>query len=283
MEFNGRGFYNTLLFSSSEVKQKWQIEDYSIPSTSQLLERLKKLGIHLDNASLKGYMDNAESPEDLTDILCPEDEGHPDYEKAYLLIFELWKRLLPDKETLSIFCDKLDHLIHAYDSGEPVADEVVKALNDLLKLLESYNSSGLSQKESYETFSSYLAQDLEVFIYDFLCDLMEAGEKTLAFELIFGFYDFLHDKPALDLLKATINLIENPEDSESMFYNILEKIFDKKRHNLVLDAIYFTFESGFIPIAKNLAVKLLSSTHGDEKKELLALLEPLQKPLQLKA
>jgi hypothetical protein len=283
MEFNGRGFYNTLLFSSSEIKEKWQIEDYQKMSTDELFKRLQKENIHVTEASLKEYMHSAESPEDLTDILCPEEEGSASFEKSYLVIFELWKRLLPKKETLSIFCDRLDHLIHAYDEGAAVADELVKALNDLMKIFEDMGSSGLSQKETYEIFSSYLAQDLETFIYDFLCDLIEAGEKTLAFDFIFGFYDFLHDKPALDLLKTTINLIENPDDSESVFLNTIDKIFEKKRHNLILDAIYFTHDNGFIGLSKKIAQELLSKVKGDEKMEALALLEPLIKPLGLKS
>lgn len=282
MEFNGRGFYNTLLFSSSEIKEKWQIEDYKKLSIDQLLQRLVKENIHVTESSLKEYMQNAESPEDLTDILCPEDEGTESFEKSYLVIFELWKRLMPKKETLSIFCDKLDHLIQAYDEGSQVADELVKALNDLMKIFEDLCAGGLSQKEAYDLFSSYLAQDLETFIYDFLCDLIEAGEKTLAFDLIFGFYDFLHDKPALDLLKTTINLIENPEDSEGVFLNTIEKIFEKKRHNLILDAIYFTHDNGFISLSKQIALELLTKVKGDEKLEATTLLEPLIQPLGLK-
>ena len=281
MEFHGRGFYNTLLFSSSEQAQKWQIEDYSALSLQKLFQKLKEQNILSDEATLKEYMNSAESPEDLTDILSPFDEGTEPFEKSYLVIFELWKRFMPQKESLSIFCDKLDHLIHGYDQGEAVADELVKALNDLTKIFEDLCASGLSQKETYELFSSYLAQDLETFIYDFLCDLIEAGEKTLAFDFLFGFYDFLHDKPALDLLKSTINLIENPEDSEAVFFNTIEKTFEKKRHNLILDAIYFTFDAGFIQISKTIAQSLLSKIKGDEKQEALSLLEPLIKPLGL--
>lgn len=281
MQFNGRGFYNTLLFSSSPIKEKWQIEDYTLLSTAQLLQRLIKENIHITENALKEYMESAQSPEDLTDILCPEEEGSVLFEKCYLIIFELWKKLAPHKETLSIFCDKLDHLIHAYDEGRPVADELVKALNDLMKIFEDLCASGLSQKETYALFSSYLAQDLETFIYDFLCDLIEAGEKTLAFDFIFGFYDFFHDKPALDLLKTTINLIENPDDSETVFLNTIEKIFEKKRHNLILDAIYFAHDNGFIPMSKKIAHDLLSKLKGDEKLEALSLLEPLNKSLGL--
>jgi hypothetical protein len=281
MQFNGRGFYNTLVFSSSGSQEPWQVDDYSKYLLETLFSKLAHLGITLDKSSFLEFASQADSPEDLTEILCPQDEDHPDYAKAYLLIFELWIRLCPQKESLSVFCDRLDHFIHRYDEDENVADELVRALTDLLKIFENLQDSGLSQKETYDLFSSYLAQDLETFIYDFLCDLIEAGEKSLAFEFIFGFYNFLHDKPALDVLKATINLIENPDDSEVVFLNIMEKIFEKKRHNLVLDAVYFTYDNGFRQISKDIASKLILITHGDEKVEVLALLEPLRKDLNL--
>lgn len=282
MQFHGRGFYNTLMFSSSQAQEKWQIENYQTLSLETLLSRLKEKGLLLDPDLLKEYMRNADSPEDLTDILSENDEGTKEYESLYLIIFELWRRLAPEKESLSIFCDRLDHLIHDYDEGKPVADELVKALNETLKIFENHMASGLSQKQTYELFSSYLAQDLETFIYDFLCDLIEAGESTLAFELVFGFYEFLHDKPALDMLKSVINLFEDPEETQSLFFHVMEGLFDKKRYNLILDAIYFTHDAELSKIAKTLATRLLSSAHGDEKLEILSLLEPIAEKLGLK-
>lgn len=282
MQFHGRGFYNTLMFSSSQAQEKWQIENYQPLSLETLLSRLKEKGLLLDPDLLKEYMRNADSPEDLTDILSENDEGTKEYESLYLIIFELWRRLAPEKESLSIFCDRLDHLIHDYDEGKPVADELVKALNETLKIFENHMASGLSQKQTYELFSSYLAQDLETFIYDFLCDLIEAGESTLAFELVFGFYEFLHDKPALDMLKSVINLFEDSEETQSLFFHVMEGLFDKKRYNLVLDAIYFTHDAELSKIAKTLATRLLSSAHGDEKLEILSLLEPIAEKLGLK-
>lgn len=147
MHFNGRGFYNTLLFSSTEAKKTWQTEDYSRFSTQQLFELLKPLKISLSESVFLDYSKNAESPEDLTDILCPDDEGTPSYEKSYLILFELWKRFNPNKESLSVFCDKLDHLIHNYDEGKPVADDLVKALWDLSRIFEGSSAQGLSQKK----------------------------------------------------------------------------------------------------------------------------------------
>lgn len=282
MQFHGRGFYNTLMFSSSNQKEKWQIEDYKKLSLSALFERLSDLHIPLSQAQFESFLETSESPEDLTDILSEQEEGSADYEKAYLVIFELFRRLAPQKETLSIFCDRLDCLIHDYDEGKPVAEELVKALHDTLKIFENHTASGLSQKETYELFSSYLAQDLETFIYDFLCDLLEAGESTLAFELLFGFYEFLHDKTALDLLKSLINLLEHPEETESVFYNVIETVFEKKRYNLVLDAIYFVHDAGLLKLAKELAMRLVQSTSGDERSEILSLLEPVLSNLGIK-
>lgn len=282
MQFHGRGFYNTLMFSSSNQAEKWQIEDYTKLSLSTLFNRLAKLNIPLDDKQFASYLQNSESPEDLTDILCEKEEGSSEHEQTYLIIFELWRRLATEKETLSIFCDRLDHLIHDYDEGKPVAEELIKALNDVLKIFENHTAAGLSQKETYELFSSYLAQDLETFIYDFLCDLLEAGESTLTFELLFGFHEFLHDKTALDLLKSILNLLENPEDTETLFFNMIDGVFEKKRYNLILDAIYFVHDAGLLKIAKEITLRLLDVSKGDERTEILSLLEPLLPKLGIK-
>ena len=67
-----------------------------------------------------------------------------------------------------------------------------------------------------------------------------------------------------------------------MFLNTIEKIFEKKRHNLILDAIYFTHDNGFISLSKQIALELLTKVKGDEKLEAITLLEPLIQPLGLK-
>jgi hypothetical protein len=281
MQFNGRGFYNTLVFSSSQAHHPWQIDDYKKYSLQELFEKLKTLDIPLNPALFKSYAETATSPEDLADILSSVDEGEPLYEQAYLLIFELWQRLCPHKQSLSLFCDQLDRLIHSYQQELPVADELIKALDELSKIFENFLIQGLSTEEAQEVLASYLSYNLDHFLYEFFSDLIESGEMTLAFELIYALYDTCQDKLGLDLLKATINLIEDPQGSTTLFSNTIDRLFEANKEALILDAIYFTYDHGLICDAQHLAHKLLAELEPSKKQEILVLLEPLKEKLKL--
>jgi len=275
MEFNGRGFYNTLQFSSSPQKEKWQSEDYRVLSTSILFKRLKNLGLDLNEPRLQAYIEEVDSPEELAELLASE-QSVKELEQSYLLLFELWRRLAPTKENLSIFCDKLDHLCFEYDHEQEVSDKLIDALFELQKILEGLNIGGLSYHKAYETVSSYLAQDLETFVYDFISDLIETGEHTVAFELLFGLDKFLKNPLPFELLKSALNLLEDPERGEAVFLNVIDKLFDHKEHGLLLDALYFSAKAGHFAIASSMAEKLMTFTHGEEKKELASLLATLK-------
>jgi len=277
MEFNGRGFYNTLKFSATKETSDWQTENLSKLEEDVLFERLKKLGLSLDRQTLVHFIQQTESPEELADVLTEEESGK-NYEMVYLVIFELWKRLASNKESLSIFCDRLDHYMYAYDEGNDCSEDLTRALTDLQKIFESLNAQGLSYKDCYETISSYMAQDLESFVYDFISDLIASGENTKAFDLLFGLYDFLHDKLKFDMLKASLNILENPEETESVFDNVVEKLFEKKMYGSIVDAIYFAHEAGLIKKSVKLSQLLLQKTSGDEKLEIQSLLDPILNP-----
>src|ERR1700738_1593638 len=136
MEIQGKALYNLLkinaLDNPSLAPKAWQIEDLRIVPTHMLFERLNRLNLALDETSFALYAQEADSPEDLIDFVWDETdiEGH---DRAYLLLFELWRRLLPKKQTLSIFCDELDYLIDKYDRGMLEDDE---PLEDALTILE---------------------------------------------------------------------------------------------------------------------------------------------------
>lgn len=277
MEFNGRGFYNTLKFSSSKQAESWQIEDLTKLDIPTLFMRLKKLGIELSQESFLQFVNQTEGPEELADVLS-EEEDPKLYEMIYLLVFELWKRLAKDKETLSIFCDRLDQLIFSYEDQAEVVDDLVNMLTELKKIFESLNVQGLSYKDCYGHIASFMAQDLESFIYDFISDLIASGEDTKAFDLLFGLYDFMHDKLKFDMLKASLNILENPEETESVFDNVIEKLFEHKKHAALVDAIYFAHEAGLVKKSVNLAHLLLQKTTGSEKEEIASLLDPILHP-----
>ena len=97
----------------------WQVEDYRTLSLDSLFRRLAKQHIQLDLSSFIAYAENYNTPEELTeDITENFDDSIEEQDKVYLQIFELWRRLVPEKLCLSIFCDELDYLMNLYDNGE---------------------------------------------------------------------------------------------------------------------------------------------------------------------
>ena len=115
MELKGKALYNLLrinwLEDPSIGVQPWQVEDYRVLSTADLFSKLEKLKIPLNEESFLLYVESSDSPEELVECLCLDDEDLEISDQSYLLLFELWRRLIPEKESLSIFCDELDRLI----------------------------------------------------------------------------------------------------------------------------------------------------------------------------
>jgi hypothetical protein len=118
METRGHALYNLIRMNWLEDPtlpvEPWQVEDYRLLPDEEIYSRLEKLGISIDQARFIEYALHFTSPEEMTETLWV-DEELDNFDQAYLLIFELWRRFLPEKQSLSIFCDELDYLIDRYD------------------------------------------------------------------------------------------------------------------------------------------------------------------------
>ncbi len=232
MELKGRALFNLLRINwldnpKIEVKP-WQVEDLRSIGMEELFSRLKKLGLILNEESFYLYAENCESPEELLDLICGEEEDPEKRDLAYLLLFELWRRLYPDQICLSIFCDELDQLIEAYDRGE-LADE--EQLQNSLQILEdildeAYDKEGDPQK-IFADVSSYCAHDLEEFLFDYISDQIQENDQTYASELIDDFRDYVRDKRKFDLLRARLVSLFDLEESNILYARILEDLREK--------------------------------------------------------
>lgn len=140
MHTRGRALYNLLRMNWLENDQiqvqPWQVEDYREKSDEALFQLLADLGARLDKATFLAYVDNTDSPEDMADCLWVKEENPETFDRIYLVIFELWRRFAPEKQTLSIFCDELDQLIGLYDHGELEEEKIQAALSELQRILE---------------------------------------------------------------------------------------------------------------------------------------------------
>jgi hypothetical protein len=204
-----KALYNLLRSSwldNSKLKvQPWQVEDYRSLSTKELFARLKKLDMPLTEDSFKQYAENCESPEELAECLWLDEEDLEGHDKAYLLIFELWRRLMPEKQTLSVFCDELDRLIELYDKGELADDDTLPtALIELEDIFDRSADEGGSAKESYQAVSEFCAHDLEGFIFDHIEDHIESDNTLYASELLDGFVRYMPKPKKFDVLKTKL-------------------------------------------------------------------------------
>ncbi len=242
MELKGKALYNLLKINALDnpdiAPQNWQIEDLRIVPTDTLFERLNRLHLALDEHSFALYAEEADSPEDLIEYVWdePDAEGQ---DRAYLLLFELWRRLLPKKQTLSIFCDELDDLIDKYDSGilendEPLED-ALSILEDILDNAsdEEYSSS----EEVFQEIARYCAHDLESFLYDYIIAQIDAEDELYASELIDSFYQYVTEKKWFDFLRARFFFSTESEESNRLIERLLEQLNEEPDVELLLHII----------------------------------------------
>ena len=174
-----KALYNLLRLNADEDStieaEKWALEDLRLLSPEKLFARLETLGVKLDKGTFSQFAENCDTPEDLTDLLLP-DQGEDTYDQFYLCIFELWRQLVPEKQSLSIFCDELDNRIYQYDQGILDNDEIIQdSLANLMEILDENADLGVEPKEIFNSLTEYCAHDLEGFLYDYICEQIDAG------------------------------------------------------------------------------------------------------------
>jgi len=277
MELKGKALYNLLKINALDnpnlVPKAWQIEDLRLVPIHQIFERLKRLNLALDEQSFPLFAEEADSPEDLLDFVWDSEdmEGH---DRAYLLLFELWRRLLPNNQTLSIFCDELDHLIDRYDRGMLEDDA---ALEDALSILEDVLDNASDEQDSspeevFAEIARYCAHDLESFLYDYITAQIENEDQLYASELIDSFYDYISEKKWFDFLRARLFFSTTTEESNRLIERLLEELEEEPDVDLLLQIIDSLVHFGDIRLF-HLAVKQAIPLLKTEKqfRELLAM------------
>ncbi len=239
MELKGRALFNSLRMNclkdpTFEV-EPWQIEDLTTVSTEALFQRLRDLGIVLEEKSFLLYAENCDSPEELIECLWIDEEEGANRDKGYLIVFELWKRLFPDRASLSIFCDQLDALIALYDLGE-LEDEA--PLEDALLVLEdslddTADTEG-NAKEVFDLVRSYCAHDLEQFLFNYITDQIDEGDVVYASELVEEFYAYVSDPLSFDCLRARCCIFTDIQEANQIFERILSQLEEEPDVDLLL-------------------------------------------------
>lgn len=215
---------NWIIDPSIEV-EPWQIEDYRSLPIDEIFERLEEKNIHLDKQTFLVFAESVDSPEDLSDGLLKDLEyDSATQDQVYLLVFELWRRLLPEKPSLSIFCDELDQQIHLYDSGQAKNSESIQdILANLQVILNEHSDEGADPIEAFKYIEEGCANNIESFLYDYIAEQIDNGNELYAAELLDGFSVYMKDSKWFDFLRARVLSSKDPQESNQMIQRLISK------------------------------------------------------------
>lgn len=246
MSFQGRAWYNLLRMNKQQDPEMqvedWQIADYRTIPVSRLFDGLKELGVNLDADSFQLYTEKSSCPEELAEILLGDQEDVEKLERSYLILFELWRRLCSHKQSLSVFCDELDCQIEYFDKGAENDDLLLEMLTELDDILDKQADEGESPKMMFKLLSTFLAHDLENFIYDFAIKQLESQNDVGASELVDGFYPYVQDEKWFDFIKVRLVALADPEEACVLLNHLLDKIHEEPDIDLLFEILrYLTY------------------------------------------
>ncbi len=278
MQAERRALYNSLrihwLSDPSLEVSDWQVEDYRSMSLEALFDRLKQNQIHLDRTSFLAFAEDVESPEDLTDHLVVDTSlNDTEEDRIYLIIFELWRRLVPEKRCLSIFCDELDHQIYLYDTDQITNLEPLEDVLDSLKqILDENVDEGIDPQDVFSSICLACAHDVEGFLYDFICAQMDEDNHAYASELFDSFQDYLHDLKRREWLHIRILFLSDPETANQLLEKLVKKTATDNDLDFHFDLLSLLVQEGekglFVTLAKHTLNHLQTET---DFQDLLAL------------
>lgn len=208
MQIQKKAFYNLKRMSWLDDKNThtklWEREDYRVLGLEILFQRLEKKGHAFNKQTFYDLIEEYETPEELAEALQLDDE-------TYLLFFELWRRLSPETQCFSLFCDELDHQIYLYDRGliedlEPLED----LLGKLQVIIEENIDEGVDPQGVFKHIKSCLANDLEGFLYDFIAEQIDNDNLPFAVELLDSLSECFIDKKWFTFLKIRTLDVKDP-------------------------------------------------------------------------
>lgn len=264
MDVATKAKYNLLKTSwlqdpSSDV-EAWEVEDYRALSEKSLYARLDAFDVALDRSSFLDLVEGCDTPEELAESLTPEDSEEALCDQIYLLVFELWRRLVHDKPSLSIFCDELDELMTQYDNDTlPNLEALTSALDKLETLLDEGVDQGAEPTEVIDTVSDACANSIEIFLYDFIGDQIDQGDVGYAGDLIDAFGDYVHDTVSFDFLRVRLLATSDLGEARSLLEEIFPAIEEEVDGVLQYDVLVFLADKGISDLFCTLATPYLET------------------------
>ncbi len=267
-----KALYNLLRINAREDRsvkaERWALEDLRTADPADLWKRLAKKGIALDRSSFIQYAEETDSPEELLDLLVAEGTDSKEADQIYLIVFELWRRFLPERLSPSVFCDELDHQIDLYETDQLESDEPIQdGLSNLADVLEEHVDAGMNPKKAFATLSNYCAHDLESFLYDYISDLLDESNTGYASELIEQFEPFLEETEWFKLLRARLISFTNVGEANRQVKGLLAK---NPSLDFLFDVLRFLIGSGEMDPFRIAMQKILPQVrHEDELQEVM--------------
>lgn len=237
------------------VVEPWQVEDYRSMPLDTIFEKLENNDIHFDRSSFQAFADTVDSPEDLTEVVMGDSTSDTKIQdQIYLLVFELWRRLLPEKPSLSIFCDELDQQIHLYDRREVGNDEGIQdILANLQVILDENVDQGTEPHEAFECIEGGCANDIESFLYDFIAEQIDEENFAYANELLDGFSGYIHDTKWFEFLRARLLAVTDPEEANVLVKQLVKNEGGQRDLAFNFELLSFLVRAGDRETFENLA------------------------------
>lgn len=277
MDIERRALYNLLrmnwLRNSSISVQPWQVADYRSMPIDTLFNQLAENDLPFDRVSFQALADEFDTPEELVDHLIADmDVDTATQDKIYLLIFELWRRFIPEKLCLSIFCDELDHQIDLFDRDQLTnIEELQDVLANWAIVLDENTDHGEDPREVFESLSARCANDLESFLYDFIAEQIDNQDDLYATELLDDFYEYVRDIKWFDFLKIRLIAASDMVKANTLIRKLMLDI-EKPDPEFNLEILAFLVQGGDHDLFVSLVKKTLSTiTVEEEFQELLSL------------
>ncbi len=270
MENASKALYNSLriawLRNPHFPVESWKVQDYRALTLEEIFSKLSERNIVLDRTSFIAYSDEFDTPEELTENLLVDSELQlDDYDQIYLLLFELWRRITPEKPSISVICDELDVQIFSHDSGNDLDFEALQdAISSFLNVLEENVDHGIDPKVAFMTICEYCAHDISLFLSDYISDLIDEQSYAYAQELVENFYPFVRDKKRFDFLRAKLYGVKDFAKANELLKEVFEENCKDPDLQLNFDLLEFMVHGGDVSLFRKIVEHTLTLLYEEE-------------------
>lgn len=270
MDIERRALFNSLrqhwLLDPELPVKEWQVMDYRVLPIEELFGLMKESGYGLDRDSFLAYAEISESPEEMTVQLSGDDLDQSSMDRLYLVVFELWRRLLPERRSLSVFCDELDRCIYLYDNGKLSSLEPLEnTLAELIQIILENKDEGEDPAAILALIGEGCANDIEAFLFDFISETIDQEGRSYAKDLIESLKGTFEDPKWLELLEARIIVEQDPHEA----HHLVDYLIDEGEGDVefYLELMRFLVQAGDKELFRRAAESALSLLELPEEYE----------------